>query len=63
MYIMTRRMINFQKNIIGLSTVMINKKILNRIKFPNLRTQGFCCMVKSFKKANKVIHIPMVLSS
>ena len=28
-----------KKNIIGLSTVMINKKILNHIKFPNLRTQ------------------------
>ena len=28
-----------RKNIIGLSTVIINKKILNYIKFPNLRTQ------------------------
>ncbi len=53
-----------KKNIIGLSTVMINKKILNHIKFPNLRTQeDFAVWLNLLKKRIKLSHIPMVLSS
>ena len=53
-----------RKNIIGLSTVIINKKILNYIKFPNLRTQeDFAVWLNLLKKGIKLSHIPMVLSS
>ena len=53
-----------KKNIIGLSTVIINKKILNNIKFPNLRTQeDFALWLNLLKKGIKLSHIPMVLSS
>ena len=53
-----------KKNIIGLSTVMINKKILNHIKFPDLKTQeDFALWLNLLKKGIKLSHIPTALSS
>ena len=53
-----------KKNIIGLSTVIINKKILNQIKFPDLTTQeDFAVWLSLLKKGIKLSHIPLVLSS
>ena len=53
-----------KKNIIGLSTVIINKKILNHIKFPDLKTQeDFAVWLSLLKKGIELSHIPLVLSS
>ena len=61
---MILHMTNYQKNIIGLSTVMINKKILNHIKFPDLKTQeDFAVWLNLLKKGIKLSHIPTALSS
>ena len=53
-----------KKNIIGLSTVVFNKKILKEIKFPNLKTQeDFAVWLNLLKKGYKLSHIPLILSS
>jgi len=51
-------------NIIGLSTVIINKKLLPKIKFPNLKTQeDFALWLKLLKNGNKLTHIKETFSS
>ena len=53
-----------KKNIIGLSTVVFNRKILKHIKFPNLKTQeDFEVWLRLLSKGYKLSHIPLVLSS
>ena len=53
-----------ESNFIGLSTVMINKKIYRNIKFPNLKTQeDFALWLNLIKRGYKLIHINKVLSS
>ena len=43
---------------------MINKKILNHIKFPDLKTQeDFAVWLNLLKKGIQLSHIPTVLSS
>ena len=53
-----------KKNIIGLSTVMFNRKILKDMKFPNLKTQeDFALWLSLLKKGHKLSHIKTFLSS
>ena len=53
-----------KKNIIGLSTVMFNRKILKDVKFPNLKTQeDFALWLNLLKKGHKLSHIQTFLSS
>ncbi len=53
-----------KKNIIGLSTVMFNRKILKDVKFPNLKTQeDFALWLNLLKKGHKLSHIKTFLSS
>ena len=53
-----------KSNIIGLSTVMVHKKILSKILFPNLKTQeDFCLWLKLLRKNIKLHHISKILSS
>ena len=53
-----------KKNIIGLSTVMINRNIIKDINFPILKTQeDFAVWLSLLKKGIKLSHIPLVLSS
>ena len=51
-------------NIIGLSTVMFHKKILNKVFFPNLKTQeDFCLWLKLLKQKIKLHHYSKILTS
>ena len=51
-------------NFIGLSTVMIHKKILNKFCFPNLKTQeDFCLWLKLLKQNIKLHHYSKILTS
>ena len=51
-------------NFIGLSTVMIKKKIYRNIKFPDLKTQeDFALWLNLIKRGYKLMHINKVLSS
>ena len=53
-----------KKNIIGLSTVMINRIIIKDINFPNLKTQeDFALWLSLIKKGHKLSHINDSLSS
>ena len=67
-----KRIVNFdptysdltKKNIIGLSTVIFHKRILNLVKFPNLKTQeDFALWLNLIKKGCKFTHIKKTLSS
>ena len=52
-----------ESNFIGLSTVMVKKKIFKDIKFPNLKTQeDFALWLKLIRKGHKLMHINKVLS-
>ena len=52
-----------KKNIIGLSTVMINRIIIKDINFPNLKTQeDFALWLSLIKKGHKFSHINYSLS-
>jgi teichuronic acid biosynthesis glycosyltransferase TuaG len=49
---------------IGLSTVMIQNKLFNQLKFPNLKTQeDFALWLKLLRKGYKFFPIKKVLSS
>lgn len=51
-------------NFIGLSTVMIHKKILNKVFFPNLKTQeDFCLWLDLLKQNIKLHHYSKILTS
>ena len=53
-----------KKNIIGLSTVMINRIIIKDVNFPNLKTQeDFALWLSLIKKGHKLSHINDSLSS
>ena len=53
-----------RKNIIGLSTVVVSKKIVKEIKFPLLKTQeDFVVWLNLLKKGYRLSHLPSVLSS
>ena len=53
-----------KKNIIGLSTVMINRNIIKDLNFPNLKTQeDFALWLSLIKKGHKLSHINDSLSS
>ena len=53
-----------KSNFIGLSTVMINKKILTNLNFPNLTTQeDFGLWLKLARKGFKLKHLNQTLSS
>lgn len=53
-----------KKNIIGLSTVIFNKKIMKYIKFPSLKTQeDFALWLDLLKKGIKLSHVKKSLSS
>ena len=53
-----------KKNIIGLSTVMINRIIIKDVNFPNLKTQeDFALWLSLIKKGHKLSHINDTLSS
>lgn len=53
-----------KKNIIGLSTVIFNKKITKYIKFPSLKTQeDFALWLDLLKKGIKLSHVKKSLSS
>ena len=53
-----------KKNIIGLSTVIFHKRILNLVKFPDLKTQeDFALWLNLIKKGCKFTHIKKTLSS
>ena len=53
-----------KKNIIGLSTVMINRNIIKDINFPILKTQeDFALWLNLIKKGHKLFHINDALSS
>ena len=58
---------NYEKlsksNIIGLSTVMIHKKLRNKIKFPNLKTQeDFALWLSLLRQGIKLNHFHKILS-
>ena len=51
-------------NFIGLSTVMFHKRILNKVFFPNLKTQeDFCLWLKLLKQNIKLHHYSKILTS
>ena len=53
----------YKSNFIGLSTVMINKKILPLFKFPNLRTQeDFALWLKLTRRGVELKHLKYNLS-
>ena len=53
-----------KRNIIGLSTVMINRNIIKDINFPILKTQeDFALWLNLIKKGHKLSHINNTLSS
>ena len=53
-----------KSNFIGLSTVMINKKIITNLNFPNLTTQeDFGLWLKLARKGFKLKHLNQTLSS
>ena len=53
-----------KSNFIGLSTVMIHKKILPKIVFPNLKTQeDFCLWLKLLRQNVKLHNFSKILSS
>ena len=53
-----------KSNFIGLNTVMINRKILPDIYFPNLKTQeDYALWLKLARKGHKLKHFNQVLSS
>lgn len=52
-----------KSNFIGLSTVMINKKLISKIVFPNLKTQeDFGLWLKLIRSGIKLTHINKTLS-
>ena len=52
-----------KKNIIGLSTVVFNRKIIHHVSFPNLKTQeDFAVWLKLLRRGYKLSHIPINLS-
>ena len=51
-------------NFIGLSTVMFHKRILNKVLFPNLKTQeDFCLWLKLLKQNIRLHHYSRILTS
>lgn len=54
----------YLSNIIGLSTVMAHKKLLPKLKFPNLNTQeDFAVWLKLSRNGEKLSHIQQTLSN
>tara|TARA_B100001057_G_scaffold476121_1_gene543676 strand:- start:5574 stop:6323 length:750 start_codon:yes stop_codon:yes gene_type:complete len=54
----------YNSNFIGLSTVMIDKKIINRMRFPNLKTQeDFALWLFLLRKGFKLRHFKRNLST
>jgi teichuronic acid biosynthesis glycosyltransferase TuaG len=52
-----------KSNIIGLSTVIVSKKLINKMKFPNLKTQeDFALWLSLLRQGVKLHHINKVLS-
>ena len=53
----------YKSNFIGLSTVMLNKKVLSELNFPNLSTQeDFGLWLKITRKGFKLKHLNQTLS-
>ncbi len=53
-----------KSNYIGLSTVLVHKKIASKIRFPNLQTQeDLCLWLKLLKQNVKLHHYSKILSS